>query len=487
MRRGFSLDVKQLREVEPGLSVHVKESVSSSMQLIQKGFHKLQALQPLTWIVALFLTMSLCFIALIPLPRADNHLIGSDGGYYYSYMRSFWVDHDVDITNDVVLYNSRMAADNPNHLRVLYDRSIGPSLLWSPFFLVARATTLLLHRSGLSIATDGYSYLEEASICISSILYVCLGMYLLFLTLSRYTDKQSSLAGILAMFALTFAIYYTVLEPSMGHAVELFSVSAFLWAILGRRTETLLAWAMVGLTAGIMVVVRWQNGVFLLLVLYGLFQGGCNVRKLVARGLATAGSMLPIIAIQSLFWYGSFDKAITIPQGNHFITPLAPHLYEVLFSTRHGLVSWHPVFAVAMVGMCFVRPIRIGILLSLLVLLQLYVCSIVTEWWCADSFGMRRMTGTIPMLSFGFAFLLSRSKRAETYKRWALYAAVLGLLVWNVFFMAQYRLGIIPSGDALSIREMTWGKLDVVAKGYGYLKRYTTSGSGTQSTDPNEK
>jgi len=436
----------------------------------------LSRLQPGIWFLGLFILLATIHAAMIPLPRVDNHLLGSDGGYYYSYMRSFWMDRDVDIRNDVALYNSRMGPDNPNRIRVLYDRSVGPALLWTPFFLAARGLTLVLSGLGVPIATDGFSYLEEGMVCLGSILYAVLGLYVLFVTLGRYVARTVSASSVLLMFLSTFAFYYTLFEPSMGHALELFTVSLFVWSILGHEPRTNSAWFLAGGAAGLMSLVRWQNCVFMLLIPYGLMRDNRQFSRMATRGAMAAAAFLAMGALQSSFWFAVFGKPLTIPQGGGFMTPLNTHFLQVLFSTRHGLISWHPVFALAALGMFFIRPKWMGAVLALAVLMQLYVCSSVTEWWCADSFGMRRMTGTIPILTFGVAFLLN-VMTAQGRNRRLLAACVGGVLVaWNVLFMAQYRLGMIPAGEELTLSQMTTGKLQVFAKGYEYLRKIKDPG-----------
>ena len=427
------------------------------------------------WFAVLFVLLTVLYVAMIPIPRADNHLLGSDGGYYYSYMRSFWLDHDVNIQNDVALYNSRMTPDNSNRLRVSYDRSIGPAVLWSPFFLAARGLTLVLSGFGVSIATDGFSYLEEASVCIGSIFYAVLGLYVLASVLSRYVSTRTALASVVILFMSTFAFYYALFEPSMGHSLEVFTVSLFVWSVLGRENVSLRAWMFVGAAGGLMVLVRWQNSVFLLLILYGLMRAGQSYGRMMIRAVVVGIAGLMVSAIQCLFWFVVFGKAVTIPQGGSFMTPFNPHFVEVLFSTRHGLIAWHPVFAVAAVGMLFVRPWAMAMTLSSLVLAQLYVCSIVSEWWCADAFGMRRMSGTIPMLAFGMASLLDRAFVSGGARRFVLTFTVTALVVWNALFMAQYRLGMISAGAALTLSEMTTEKLKVFGKGYECLKKIVES------------
>ena len=431
---------------------------------------------PIVWSGTLFLILAACYLAFLPLPRVDNHLLGSDGGYYYSYMRSWYLDRDLDIRNDISLYNSRMSEENPNRLGEFYDRSIGPAVLWSPFFLAGRFLTLFLLRLGVPIAADGFSYLEEAVVCLGSILYAVAGLHLLYLTLSRFESRSISAMSVLLIFLSTFAVYYTLFEPSMSHALELFTVSFFLWSVIGRNPDARSGGVMVGIAGGLMTLVRWQNGIFLLLLPLELMSpDSVFSRKSTSRALLQVLLallvVLVLIALQGAFWRVTLGSFVTVPQGKDFLNFADIHLFRVLFSSNHGLLSWHPVFIFAAAGMFLVRPRRRALVFSLLILVQLWVCSIVSEWWCADSFGMRRMSGTIPFFAFGIASILSRLICRPRALRYITGGIALILILWNFLFMAQYRLGLIPAGQALSLRQMTVGKTEVFPRMLEYLNK----------------
>ena len=71
------------------------------------------------------------------------------------------------------------------------------------------------------------------------------------------------------------------------------------------------------------------------------------------------------------------------------------------------------------------------------------------------------MTGTIPFFAFGIASIATRLNGRSSRRRYVFGCIALVLIAWNVLFMAQYRLGLIPAGEALTLREMTIGKGDV--------------------------
>ena len=70
-------------------------------------------------------------------PRAHGRIVNGDAIQYYAYLRSLAIDGDLDFTNDYqILYgthdtsSSDTATGRPPNIY-----SIGPALLWSPFFL----------------------------------------------------------------------------------------------------------------------------------------------------------------------------------------------------------------------------------------------------------------------------------------------------------------------------------------------------------------
>src|SRR5262245_20972147 len=64
----------------------------------------------------LFVFSLLFYLALIPVPRVDGQLLGSDGVGYYVYARSLAIDHDLDFTNEYAYY--RRAFNDPGRTSI---------------------------------------------------------------------------------------------------------------------------------------------------------------------------------------------------------------------------------------------------------------------------------------------------------------------------------------------------------------------------------
>jgi hypothetical protein len=417
-----------------------------------------------TLIVLLFVFQ----LALLPAPRSDGHLLSSDGRCYYAYMRSLLLDGDLDLTNDIALYNARVPAGNEAPVDAWYVFSVGPGLLWSPFFLVGHGIARLAAAVGMSSNPDGFGFIEEACVQLASVGYAALGLVLLVGVVRRLVPRGVPPAAVAGTFLVSPALYYSIFEPTMSHTLELFSVSLFLWLLYGRPARENRDYFLLGVAAALVFLVRWQNIVLWVVaapLALGLPPFG---RRATARNALTAiAGAAPVMFLQLLFWKAVFGNFITVPQGAGFMAPAEPHLLEVLFSTRHGLLSWHPALALGIAGLAWLRPRALAWSFAIAFALDLYVCSIAGDWWGGDAFGMRRLTGALPLLMLGVAAVIA-SPHPSRRPAWVLGAVAL-LAAWNVAFMVQYRLGFIHPGDPLTFREMFIDKLTLP---FALLRRF---------------
>ena len=402
------------------------------------------------------------FTATIPLPRVDNHMVGSDGVRYYAITRSLVLDRDFDFTNDYSLLGEK-ALPTVTGLPA-NAQGIGTALLWIPFFLVAHVLSLLLNLVGLRVPLNGVSYVYEASVCLGTIVYATLGFLMTYRITVRILGSATpqTLWSILAMWWATPAIYYIIAEPSMSHGVTVFTMAAFLalW-FPPSPTRTATRWSMLGLAAGLAALVRWQDGLVILVPLAELGWWCLRGRVSPARALAYLGLFLSVMVVvflpQLFMWKTVYGSFLTIPQGGGFFSWASPHVLAALFSMRHGLITWHPIFLLGLLGLIPLWKVdrRVALLILFVFAGELYVNSAASHWWADDAFGGRRFVSLIPLLTVPTALLLARMKKQVA-------AAVLAALVlWNGLGLAQYRLGFVSMSQALTIREMTLGRLEV--------------------------
>jgi len=260
------------------------------------------------------------------------------------------------------------------------------------------------------------------------------------------------------MFLVSPAVYYVIFEPTMSHTLELFGVALFFWALFGRSLRESRDYLVLGIAAGLMFLVRWQNVAMLCAaapLAFGRppFDRPSPSRRHIGAFLVGAVS---VASLQFIFWQTTLDVLVTIPQGPGYLFPFKPRFLEVLFSTRHGLLSWHPALLIGIVGLACLRFKFLALSLSAALVLDLYVCSIVFDWWGVDAFGMRRMVGALPVFVLGCAAAFEAVRASRWRAR--LLASLAFFAAWNVAFMVQYRLGLISPRDPLTFRELVIDK-----------------------------
>ena len=193
----------------------------------------------------------------------------SDGFYYFAHLRSLWFDGDDNLAND---YRLLGFGDKP-HLFVPTPTgyaqsawSVGPGLAWAPFFAVGDRIARTLAARGHAVAIDGTSYPYRQAVCVAGLFWGLVGLYFCYRLARHYTGAGWAAMSLAVVALGSFILWYLVKEPSMAHAPSMAAVAAFTWmwaATRGIRTPW--QWAALGLLAGVMGAMRWQNVLFAVL------------------------------------------------------------------------------------------------------------------------------------------------------------------------------------------------------------------------------
>jgi hypothetical protein len=129
-----------------------------------------------------------------------------------------------------------------------------------------------------------------------------------------------------------------------------------------------------------------------------------------------------------------------------------PSVLDSLFASRHGVLFWTPVLTLALVGLALraARGHRDALgALGALALLALVNASL-RPWW-SGGFANARLLPALPLLALGLATLLEVLRTSAERRPLRVAAGVGALLVaWNLLFMAQYRVELIPRDDTVS-------------------------------------
>ncbi len=378
------------------------------------------------------------------------HFVGrritGDGLYYYVYTRSMMRDADVDFANEYEHYDLLKRGDlsvptDTGHRRSIY--SVGPGLLWTPFFAGADGLASLFAAAGLEVNTSGYGPLHINATALGSFTYGIVAIFLIHAFLRRDFGDRLAAGTVLLLWWASFLEWYLAEQPLTSHPASVFLVAAFF--LLRQNQAPSSSWGSLalGLTLGVAMSVRWQNGVYLLLPavdLLGAFLRRESIIGLVRRGLLMGGGVFAGILPQMLAWKAIYGEYLlpSPPHGADFLRLDRPFLLNTLFSSRHGLLSWTPVFWLCFLGLIPLtkrNPRRFAILWAP-VLIMTYVNACSGDWWSGGAYSNRRFDSLLPVFALGLAAFLRHARDVVKQRPAAvLFALVLGGAAWNLTFV----------------------------------------------------
>ena len=375
-----------------------------------------------------------------------------DPSMYYAYIRSPVIDGDLLFWNEAEPKGFWAEVPPSPTGKCPNVWSLGPALLWAPFFLLGHAATLIANWWGIaSLPADGYSTLYIAFTGVASAFYGFLGVLLVYRFLRRYQPHPVALLAAATIWMATPVFFYTYHMNFYAHSVSMFSVALFVDLWDGTRGQQH-GWRYLalGATAGLMALMRWQNILFLVLPLLELgVEGRSRLRQgegwgslagsLLGRlGLLAAAGLI-VFSPQMAMWQVLYGQFLTIPQGEGFMQWSQPHLWGVLFSSNRGLFWWEPVAVLALAGLFLLlrrRPLLGGGFL-LIIALEVYVNSVAGRWWGGGGFGPRRFDMLAPILAWGLAALIGWA-----WKRglWLKAACIIGSVLLFAHQLALIRM-----------------------------------------------
>ncbi len=388
------------------------------------------------WILVI---IYLCLLPVFLYPKIH----GNDGIGYFVYLRSIVMDGDLDFTNEFAHYSTEytIVGYNPQTGHPVTGIPPGCAVLWAPFYLVAHGITL----SEVTVyPADGYGYPYELAVALGTSFYGLLGLLIVYWTGLRWYSSRNVFWAVIAGWLASPLMFYMYIHSSMSHANSFFMAALVLWSTLRLLVDKSDRWSdylILGLSSGMMGVIRNQDMIFwsIPLVVILILRNRKMLLIPVCIGM--------VFCIQLGTWWslnGSpFSGPVTHYVGHNF-TPWAPNAFNVLFSGRHGLFTWNPVFLFGLLGWLLLRR-KSGLMVFLAVmmfLLQLWVVGSWREWWGAYSFGHRMFVSLLPFFMVGLAALWDKSGQLVKLSS-IIPVFILILILWNFGLMAQYIFSLL--------------------------------------------
>lgn len=376
-----------------------------------------------------------------------------DPSFYYAHVRSPLLDGDLDFSNEGQPEELVRFRTSTGLVASLW--SCGPAIAWLPFFLTAHLITL----AG-GAPTDGYSSLYLTMTALGSAIWGMAGVFGCYALARRVAMPLPALAATIGIWLASPLFFFMYRIPLYAHAptVALAAAILLVWSFGRERTDSYWMWLLLGLLIGLAATMRWQNGLYVLIVPFAL-------RRMAWRDIAIRLSLAAIgivigFAPQLMVWWRLYHQFIALPQGSDFLRWWNPVIRPLLFGTNRGLFVWQPITMLGMAGLALLawRDRRLGLALGIVIGLELYLNSIVRDWWGGGGYGPRRFDWLLPPLALGAAGAFTAIWRNRGARITSL--AAIAVLVFHQLGLAQaYYYRILPGGTPFPIDDYDNGRV----------------------------
>ena len=390
------------------------------------------------------------------LPDLRRPSIRGDGVGYYAPLASVVIDGDLELRNELEHLNPRylQAAFMTPEGKLGDPFPIGPALLWAPAVFVARALPAIQFLDAPVLESTqtphpGFAPRYARALAGTDFVLVLLGGSVLAATLAATCGWMRAAGACVAAVFGTPVAYYTLADPSYGHAASFAVVAVFVAAVWRDRAAVRTGAAppgkslpleLLGALFGIVTLVRSQDAALGVLLLPRLLEEWRGPRRAQLWRLAWPAvlAFLP----QMLFWQRIYGKFLLVPPGPDIGPLWKPQVFHLLFSTWNGILPWSPVLLLGLLGWILVRDRPLRLALAVALLLALYSSAILLDWWGGNAFGPRRLTALAPLAAIGLAHALTGSR----VRSWVLGLVLLLLCAFDLR-LADYKVRHLLPGN----------------------------------------
>lgn len=377
----------------------------------------------------------------------NNEIINNDGCIYYAYLPAAFIYHDLTFEFQKSLppgFEGRIWTFDAGNGKQVLKMSAGNAICWFPFFAIAH----LYATFSTNYPADGYSMPYSVSIFVAALFYLSLGLFFLGRLLLKYF--QDITVGLVLFFIVlaTNIFYYVIHEPGSAHINSFGLICTFLYiAVKWIEKPTSLYSFIMGLLAGLIILIRPTNSIVLLLpLLIGISTWQdislriIFLRKNTLKILMAAIAAFIVIIPQLIYWKyitGQYVYYSYQDQGFFFNHP---HIIDGLFSYRKGWLLYTPLMAFAIAGFFILGKYARGftIAFSAFMVINIYVVYSWWNWWYGGSFGSRPMIDSYGIMAFPLAALIENILHRKIWLKVLMGLVFSFVLYLNLFQIKQY-------------------------------------------------
>lgn len=374
-----------------------------------------------------FLICLVTFLLNFPYEKPVN-LIWSDSEGYYQFLPAIFNSGDLRHLAYAV------PLENGNTLNVFH---IGVAILEAPFYLIADFFAMIL-----GYERDGRSDIYMYFLGVGAAFYSASGIFFLQRFLSAFFEWKIVIVSIILVFFGTNLYYYSTIEVGMSHVYSFFLFSVFLFLTQRFHDEQkYLTAAWIGFVAGLILVIRPNNGIIVLtLVFYGVnsFKSLWQKINWWLRNYRFVILMLLLVCFVAFFqmWYWHYVSGKWImfsygQIGSQFFWTKAV-MGKVLFSPQNGFLIYAPIMTFALIGLIFgiLRKERTFFVFLAVWALAWYIISSWWCWWFGGAYGHRAFIEYFVLLFPGIAYFI------QTISRYRSAVVIFGLVSALLLFVS---------------------------------------------------
>ena len=410
--------------------------------------------------ISLSASIIIVFLITIPLLNFNHHNYSKGDGViiwdvksYYAYLPAAFIYNDLslDFMQD---YPDKFGKwiwpiITPTGKKAILT-TMGLSVMYSPFFFIAHQYAL----RNAEFEPDGYSMPYHIALTFSAYVYFILALILLRKLLLKYFTELSTAITLLAVGGGTNLLHYVTYSAPMSHAYNFFLIIAFVYLL--ERWYNTYKWSdtvLLGLTAGLISLIRPTNTIILLLIPFyqvysfkSLRTNFCILLKRWSKLICITIAFILVWVPQFIYWYKVSGRIFyfSYEEVDSAFYFLNPQVFNILFSFKKGWYIYTPIMLLATIGIYFLikrkNPFAIGT--SIYFIVNLYILSSWWSWWFGGGYGNRAFIDGYGIMAFPLAALLDWNKKVNL-KKIALVFLVLILTALNIFQVQQYRHGSI--------------------------------------------
>lgn len=387
----------------------------------------------------------------------DTTLSG-DGAQYYAWLRSLFIDHDLNFENEVAFM---LPAEFAGGVIGVLPTRLGVCIAWLPLYAVVHLVMVVLNVLKFThFAADGWSDPYLTSVFLTSLLASFTGLVLCYKTLRRYFAYLPSILAVAMIYLGSSIFTWTFVHPSYNHTVDFFITTLFIyyWS-LTWGCRNLRQWYILGSIFFSMVLVREQNILFgVLLVVeaiadyckrdkekfrfFEFLRGYLNFLYVFIGGMA----ILAFLAFKGSFIHNFFFASI-VAKANSF-TGLQS-ITTLLFYPTTGIFTATPIVGFSFVGIilmvyyykkCPAKLILITMGIFLVFLLEFGAAALsFSPKLFHFNIGARYFINATLLFMLGLGFLfdsLAKQKLAGLFVKAIAWCAVVYYLLLNVQYQA---------------------------------------------------